>query len=156
MELKHGDLVSLDLSVQYRGYQTDYGRSWIVGKPNSEQKRDYENTMLALSATLSECRPGAIASDIVKKCHSEMERVDSGIEEVISESGFLGHGIGLNMVERPLISLNSNEVLRPGMVLCLEPSALSEYGWYNFEQMILINENGYELLSKAPIDFFQI
>lgn len=154
--LKCGEIFNFDVGILYGAYHADYGRSWVVGDPSPGQVRDHERTIQTLTATLAACKPGAIASDIVKTCYAEMEVVGAPVDTTLSSSGFIGHGIGLNMAERPYISLGSREIVEPGMVLSLEPSIMSEYGWYNFEQMILITREGYELLSRAPIDFYQI
>lgn len=78
------------------------------------------------------------------------------VDLAISSSGFIGHGIGLNMVEAPVMATYSQETLSPGMVLALEPCITSRYGWFNMERMILITDDGFELLSNAPIDLYEI
>lgn len=154
--LNRGEIFNFDMGILYGAYHADYGRTWIVGEPTAEQKKDHERTIQVLTATIEACQPGALASDIVKICYKEMEKLGAPIDTTLSSSGFIGHGVGLNMAERPYISLNSKERVKPGMVLALEPTIKSEHGWYNFEQMILITKNGYEFLSRAPVDLFQI
>jgi Xaa-Pro aminopeptidase len=155
-QLKRGEIFNFDFGITYGSYHADYGRTWIVGTPNADQLRDYESAICAVKATVEACKPGALASEVVKICHAQIENADAQPETVISSSGFLGHGVGLNMAERPHLSLHSKAELRSGMVLALEPSIQSNYGWFNVEQMILVTDDGYELLSRAPMDFFQI
>jgi Xaa-Pro aminopeptidase len=60
------------------------------------------------------------------------------------------------MAESPGIAPFSDDLLRPGMVVALEPFILSDYGWINLEQMVAITEDGYELLTHSPLELHRI
>jgi Xaa-Pro aminopeptidase len=61
------------------------------------------------------------------------------------------HGIGLEICENPRIDINKDFVLKPGMVVCVEPSVLSKTeGEMAIKEMVLISEKGTEILTKCP------
>jgi Xaa-Pro aminopeptidase len=154
--LERGDIFTFDIGTLYGSYHADYGRTWVVGKPDTQQEKDHENAARAVNAAVDACSPGAIISDVVRKTYAEIEKSGAVFSKELTESGAIGHGVGLDMGEWPGMSPHMHDELRPGMVIALEPFILSNYGWFNMEQMIAITEDGTELLSRAPMDFFQI
>lgn len=155
--LKRGDLFTFDIGTMYGSYHADYGRTWVVGKPNSEQIKDHENAWRIVNAAVEACAPGAIISDVAKISLDEAKK--AGVEDrlALMAPGLIGHGNGISTGEPPIIGLWDSTPLRTGMVLCLEPLLMSKkYEWINNEQQIVITEDGYELLSKASTDFYQI
>jgi Xaa-Pro aminopeptidase len=95
-------------------------------------------------------------ADVVQVSNDEIAKADARFFDTLTQSGAIGHGVGINMGEAPGITPLSEEVLRPGMVIALEPFILSNHGWINLEQMVAITEDGYQLLSQAPLELYRI
>jgi len=64
-------------------------------------------------------------------------------------SDFVGHGIGLSVHEKPIIGRCRDEILKEGMVLCIEPFIFTKHYGYQLEDQVLVTKNGYELLSNC-------
>ncbi len=118
--LKSGDLLKLDLGVKFNGYHADAALTVAIGSVASEARRLLEITKKALMAAILAAKPGARLGDI-----------GAAVEAVAKEAGFrvtqglTGHGIGRRLHESPSVPnegvSGTGMVLRPGMVLALEP-----------------------------------
>lgn len=124
-KLAKGDLVTLDIIGAVGGYGFDVLRTTIVGWDTlPEQRAMGEAVLRALSAALDRARAGVTVGEMVRAGLAVME--EAGYAEHVSR--FLGHGIGLETVEAPLLVPDSHVELQPGMVLCIEPGIFIR-GW---------------------------
>lgn len=152
--IEKNEMVIIDLGSVYRGYTGDVGRSVCAGKPTDIQKQIYKVNYLALQEALKTVKPGNTCAD-----------VDAAARRVIQEMGFgkyehkfaTGHQLGYGLHGAPSINKGVDYVLRPGMVMAVEPRVTifdrPEIGGTHMEQNILVTEDGYELLSKdLPFD----
>lgn len=118
--LKAGDIVSIDIGVEYKGYFGDAAVTWPVGEVSSEARRLLEATKIALEAGVSFCRLGYRIGDI---SHAIQNIAESAGFSVVRQ--FVGHGIGKSMHEDPQIPNfgppNRGSRLEEGMVFALEP-----------------------------------
>lgn len=147
------EMVIIDNGSVYRGYTGDVGRSVCTGKPTDLQKQMYKVNYLALQEALKTVRPGNTCAD-----------VDAAARRVIEDMGFgkyehkfaTGHQLGYGLHGSPSINKGVDYVLRPGMVMAVEPRVTMfdrpEVGGTHMEQNILVTEDGYELLS-ADLEF---
>jgi Xaa-Pro aminopeptidase len=156
LPLSSGEYFTFDFGAMYGSYQGDYGRTWIVGEPSDEQVRDFDIAARVVTAAVKACGPGVRITDVVQASSDEIGRSKVRFFDTLTQSGAIGHGVGLNMGEAPGVSPLSDELLRPGMVIALEPFIISDYGWINLEQMVAITEDGHELLSKSPLELYRI
>lgn len=156
--IRPGDLVYIDVDgCSYQGYKTCVYRTFCCGKATTEQKEIYEVGRSMLYDGMIGIKAGNTTADIAKKWPDSPSfwGYDSW-EEVMALA--VGHGIGLCLHERPFISLpqaRENPIkLEENMVLALET-------WYGnrggkdgvrLEEDIVITKDGYELLTKFPID----
>ncbi len=151
--IRYGEMVIIDLGCVYRGYSGDLGRTVCVGKPNKIQKEIYKVDYLALKEAINAVKPGA-------KC----EDVDAAARKVIKDHGYekyehkfsTGHQLGYGIHGSPSINRNVDYILKPGMVMCIEPRVTifdkPEIGGVHLEETVLVTENGHEVLSKLPFD----
>jgi len=122
-QLRSGDLVSIDIGIESRGFCGDSARSFLVGEPAEETLHVLEVCREALARGIAGAVPGNTLCGLI-----------SAIEEVIEASGrglvreFVGHGIGRNMHEEPQVpNFVSSDLkkrdfeLREGLVLAIEP-----------------------------------
>jgi len=162
--LKDGDIISLDMGINYDGYFTDAAFTVEIGKVDAKTRKLVEVTKGALSEGIKKARPKNRLSDISYAIQSYVERYGFS---VVRE--FVGHGIGFSLHEEPEIPNygmpNSGPVLKNGMVLAIEPmvnagtwkSKILDNGWTavtfdgkpsaHFEHTVAITENGPEILT---------
>jgi Xaa-Pro dipeptidase len=148
--LKEGDNVVLDIGVYGKGgYATDVTRTVFVGRPNDKLKEGYDAIIESYEAGMRKAVPGNKAGDIDIACCKVLR--DSGYVE---PPYGVGHGIGLRVMEAPLIKGGStlatdNTVLKPGMVLCVEPETVVNGKSVKIEEVVLVTDHGPRQLSGA-------
>jgi Xaa-Pro aminopeptidase len=143
--IRGGDLVIMDFGARRDGYCSDLTRTLLPGRGTAERRRIYRIVLEAQRAALASVRPGIPAS-----------AVDEAARRVIEQAGFgkefghgTGHGVGLEVHEKPSISHRSGEVLQPGMVFTVEPGIyVKDFGGVRIEDMVLVCQTGSEVLSR--------
>ena len=113
---------------------------------SDEQKKVYETVLFAQETALNKISAG-------KSC----KEIDFAARKIISDAGYgdyfghaLGHSVGLDIHESPNFSPKCNEILKPGMVLTVEPGIyLPEKFGVRIEDMVIITENGVENLTNT-------
>lgn len=149
--IEDGDIVTLDFGCFYDGYCSDMTRTIFVGTPKSEKLIEIHNLVKkAMETQIKAVAPGVRAVDI-----------DTIAREMFAEHGYdqyfihgTGHGTGLEIHEGPTVSKNSQDVLRPGMIITIEPGIYIEgIGGVRIENDIVVTETGYEQLNKSNPDF---
>ena len=144
--LAEGDLVVIDFGAKKSGYCADTSRTLVLGEQNNHQKHLLDAVKEASAAALAVLKPGIRASD-----------VDHVAREIVADEGFadnfshgLGHGVGLEVHEKPTLSALSKDVLEPGMVFTIEPGIyIAGWGGVRFEEMVLMTPGGVEVLTRA-------
>ena len=164
--LKEGDIINVDVSTIYNGFYSDSSRMFEIGNVSQNAKKLIETTRQCVELALEEARPWNFLGNIgyVINKHA-MENGYSVVEDIG------GHGVGLEFHEDPFVSYVSDKdtgmILAPGMIFTIEPminEGSSNYtvdkknGWTvrtkdhklsaQIEYMILITEEGYEIISK--------
>jgi Xaa-Pro dipeptidase len=141
-----GDLIRSDSSCRLRGYWSDIGRTRVLGVARPEHRRTYEALQIGQAAAVKAVRPGARVGDLFTIAVDTIQR--AGIPEY--RRHHVGHGIGLEMYEAPLLVENSDARLEEGMVINVEtPYYESGYGGFQVEDTVLVTETGGELLTVA-------
>lgn len=145
--IEDGDLVTIDFGARLRGYHSDMTRTVAVGTPSEELRRVYNAVLEAEEAAVAAVRPGVTGGDLDALARGILER--HGLGEAFAHS--LGHGVGLNIHEGPSLRKGSEDVLEPGVVVTVEPGAyLPGVGGVRIEDLVLVTETGYEVLSRTP------
>jgi methionyl aminopeptidase len=119
-KLKEGDIVSIDLGINYQGYFSDAAVTLPVGNIDLGKKKLLEVTRKALAEGIKRAKPGNRLQDISHSIQSYVER--NGFSVVRQ---FVGHGIGRSLHEEPEIPNfgrpHMGPLLKRGMVLAIEP-----------------------------------
>jgi Xaa-Pro aminopeptidase len=152
-ELRTGDVLWTDVSITYGGYCSDFGRTWIVGAdPTPRQQAQFRQWRDIMTAVLDVTRAGATAADLGKAATAA-----NGGSRPWLPHFYLGHGIGVNAAEMPMIGtdlgdeFDENYVLQAGTVLVLEPVVWEDgTGGYRSEEIVVITEEGWIKLTDYP------
>jgi Xaa-Pro dipeptidase len=147
-EIQRGDLVILDAIGAVEGYQFDVNRSLSAGPTDADRLQLLETVYKALEAAIEACRPGNRVLDAVAAAKGVIDR--SPFANAFG--GMMGHGIGLETVEEPLLTAGNETELAPGMVLCVEPGLfVPNWGGALIEQEVIIREAGPpEVITMTP------
>lgn len=155
--LRRGDLLLVDTGITYEGYASDFGRTWVVGETEVlERERGYfEAWREVMSRVLGVVQPGATGADLTAAACL------GGKAKPWLAHFYLGHGVGLESAEMPLVGtdlgpdFDASLVMAPGMVLVLEPVIWEDgYGGYRGEEIVAVTDGGYEMLTRYPYDPF--
>jgi len=139
--------VVVDWGVRYRGYYTDMTRTLALGRMSSPLRKAYSVVVEAQERALERIRPGVSAASVDRAARELIER--EGYGDCFGHG--LGHGVGLEVHERPYITGRSKEVIEEGMVFTIEPGIyLPGEGGVRVEDMVLVKGDGAELLSTLP------
>jgi methionyl aminopeptidase len=119
-ELQEGEIVSIDIGVNYKGYIGDAALSMPCGQVDEERSRLLETTERALAAGIAAARAGNYRQAISRAIEAEVVK-----EHFAIVRDFVGHGVGTSMHEDPQIPNfddgQKGPLLKPGMVLAIEP-----------------------------------
>ncbi|NQU22648.1 MAG: aminopeptidase P family protein [Candidatus Nealsonbacteria bacterium] len=143
-QIGQSDFVLVDWGADEGLYKSDLTRVLVTGKISARLKRIYEVVLKAQTKAIDAIRPGATGKEI-----------DQIARDVIGKAGFgknfghgLGHGVGLDIHELPRLAANSKSVLRPGMVLTVEPGIyIPGWGGVRLEDDVLVTPRGHEVLT---------
>ena len=148
--LAKGDVLWTDASITYFGYCSDFGRTWLVGdRPTSRQQDQFHQWRHILDAVLGVTKAGATSGDLARAAIAA-----NGGSKPWLPHFYLGHGIGTNAAETPMIGtdlgaeFDDNFDFPPGMVLVLEPVVFQDgTGGYRSEEIVVITEGGWSPLT---------
>ena len=153
-ELVRGDVLWVDVSVSWGGYCSDFGRTWVVGQdPSPRQRMQFRRWTEIRDAVLEVTRAGATGADLTK---AAIETHGDGTRPWVAHF-YLGHGLGVDAAEMPFVGTDLGDqfdqglVLEAGNVLVLEPIVWEDgTGGYRAEEVMLITDDGYTMLSDYP------
>ncbi|GIO08044.1 putative peptidase YqhT [Brevibacillus reuszeri] len=141
-----GEMVTLDFGVNFNGYCSDITRTIAVGNPSDQMRKIYEVVLRAQQTAIQQLKPGMTAQEL-----------DSISREVIAQAGYAkythrasGHSFGLEVHERPNLSISDKRVIEEGMVLTIEPGIyMRDVGGVRIEDNVFVTKNGCERLTNT-------
>lgn len=152
--IRPGDQAFFDIIHSFNGYRTCYYRTFAVGSSTPSQRDAYTKAREWMDAAINAVKVG-VGTDVIARVWPKAE--DFGFANELAAFGLqFGHGLGLGLHERPIISrLNSLEnpvEIRPGMVFALETYCPASDGFSaaRIEEEIVVTENGNHILTKFP------
>ena len=148
-----GEPLLFDFGARLDGYCSDTSRTLVIGSPDNTFKEAYEVLNIAQQMAVDAIVPGIKCSDIDKIARNHID--SSRFKGTFGHS--LGHGVGLAIHEGPRLSSLDDSVLKPGMVVTVEPGIyLPQWGGIRLENMILVTENGAEVLNTMGYDNYTL
>jgi len=175
--LKTKDLILMDFGAKVNNYCSDMTRTIFFGSASAEYKKMYQTVLQAQRLTIEQLnnetmkkpqkvlhlgggrlkRSGSHDSPEVKSIKAK--EVDKVARDYITSKGYptiphgLGHGIGLEVHEAPIISPKSKDTLNIGMVFTIEPGIyLPNFGGVRIEDVVVLEESHLRLLTKSSRD----
>lgn len=147
--IAHGEMITIDFGALLDGYNSDETVTVAFGDPDETQRKIYQIVKDAHDKAIDAVRPGARFKDL-----------DSVARGHISQKGYgdyfghgLGHGVGLDVHEKPVVSFRSEDVVREGMVFTIEPGIyIPGWGGVRIEDLVVATPDGCRLLSRIPKD----
>jgi Xaa-Pro aminopeptidase len=158
--LRPGDVVYADFyNVGYLGYRSCYYRTFSIGEPTSAQRDAYETARENLYAVLDRIEPG-VTTDEIARAFPDMEGEHAewyGADEHWQlTTNHWAHGLGLQLYEVPLVwrglSLEHPIEIEEGMTMAVETQEPAERQGVRVEEMVVVRDDGVELLSQWPVE----
>jgi Xaa-Pro aminopeptidase len=138
--------VVCDFGVILAGYCSDMTRTVHVGEPESRARKVYEAVRDAQQAAVDAVKPGVVVGEVDQAARKLLKK--RSLDKFFSHS--TGHGVGLEIHEAPRVAANQKEVLRPGMVITIEPGVYMPGKWgVRIEDTVVVTETGCEILTPC-------
>jgi Xaa-Pro aminopeptidase len=154
--LRPGDPVYYDILHSYMGYRTCYYRCFSIGYASHAMVDAYKRCRDYLDAAIELVRPGRTTAEIAAVWPKAQEFGFPNEEACFALQ--YGHGVGLAIWERPvisrLVSFDHPDELKPGMVMALETFWPSSDGWSaaRIEEEVVVTETGHEVITRFPAE----
>ncbi len=151
--LGSGELVTLDFGAVYRGYCSDETVTVALGQPDARQREIYMTVRDAHDRAVEMVRPGV-----------SLKELDDAARGYIEAQGYgsffghgLGHGVGLEVHEKPVVSYRSDGIVEEGMVFTIEPGIyIPDWGGVRIEDTVVVTADGCRLLTTVPKELMVI
>ncbi len=145
--IQTGEFVTLDYGAYFDGYVSDITRTIAVGNVSDELKNIYDIVLAAQLRGLEGLKAGITTKE-----------ADALTRDYITEKGYgeqyghgTGHGIGLEIHEEPSLSFRTNTILKPNMVVTVEPGIyVAGLGGVRIEDDTVVTEAGNNVLTHSP------
>lgn len=159
-KIRRNEPIGIDYGVAVNGYIADQFRTYVVGDLPEDLKKAHHCSRDILDLLAREARPGMLCSDLYHLALDTAEKAGYGRFFMGHQEGqvkFVGHGIGLEIDEFPLIAPHFGEALQPGMVMALEPKfVFPGKGVVGLEDDFLVTSSGLERLTLTEQTLFRI
>jgi Xaa-Pro aminopeptidase len=157
--LAPGDPVIADLVGGHEGWLSDQTRTFAVGRVDADLRAAHDCAVSILRAVEAEIRPGTPAGELYDL--AEGMAAAAGLEEHFMGAGpqrvrFLGHGVGMEIDELPILAPGFREPLEAGNVIAVEPKfVFPGRGAVGIENMYAVTADGFETMTTAPEELIE-
>lgn len=156
--LEANTAITFDVGFVMNGYCSDWGRSVYWGTPPEHVKQAHAALRQSVMETVEEMKDGSMrACDIYPAIEKRLDAYGFGdrMRARLAPSQTIGHQIGTEVHENPWLKPSSEEPLRAGMVMCIEPKLWLPGEYYlRLEEMVHITETGTEFLTNFDRELF--
>ena len=157
--LKEGECFMVDMGGNFFGYMSDMSRVYAVGKLPQEAYDAHQVCLDIQNAIAKKAKPGVTCEELYNLA---IEKVtNAGFADYFMGVGqkakFIGHGVGLEINEAPVLAPRMKQSLEKGMVFALEPKiVLPNIGPVGIENTWVVTANGLEKLTNAPESIYEL
>lgn len=145
-KIEKGEMITIDFGANYEGYWADISRTVSVGEPDPRMKEIQEVVLKSFQRSVKNIKAGLTDKEVDWLMREHI--VEKGYNE---QSGTgTGHGIGLEVHEKPLFSVMHEKELKAGMTITVEPGIyIPGLGGARVEDVLFITENGCDVLTPS-------
>lgn len=157
--LKEGTAIMVDMAGNYTAYMTDMTRVFSVGRLTELAYRAHQTALFIESEIENIARPGTPCAELynIAARITENQGLGAYFMGTKQQAKFVGHGIGIQINELPVLTPRSKEVLEPNMVFALEPKyVIPGVGAVGIENSFLVTETGLEKITQFTEDIIQL
>ena len=148
--LANGHWFRIGLSGVLNGYYFDHSRSKAIGAPTNQQIELFEAAIDIVEAAIAEIRPGVTAEAVAQAGLAKQTALGYPNDGVFSG---LGHGVGLGW-DAPWLAAGDKTIIEPGMVLCIERTIRKNGYLGDFEETVVVTEDGCEKITGAQMRYW--
>jgi len=145
--LRRGDLVVIDFGALYNGYRSDITRTIVIGRPSRKQRTIFNIVKQAQKKAVQLVRANRPCAEVDQAAREYIKRRGYAKQFVHST----GHGIGKKVHQAPRLSPTSQDKLKAGMIVTIEPGIYIEgWGGVRLEDMVEVTARGCRVLTRTP------
>lgn len=159
-EIQKGDVVLVDYCTVYNGYCVDCTRVFCLGEPSRTLLKAHKDALLIHDEVIKAAKPGTPCSELADLAFSMAKEM--GYEENFmgygsEKAGFVGHGVGLELDELPVLTAKQHYPMAEGMVFALEPKILfKDTAIAGVENTVFFNGSNLEKITVYPEEIISI
>lgn len=148
-----GKTVMIDMNGVFNGYQTDMTRVWSLGEISDLAKKAHQCSIHILRNLENSCLPGTPVKYLYEVAFSIAE--EEGLKDYFmghkSQVGFIGHGVGIELNELPVLTAKSKDIIQAGMTIAIEPKfVIPNVGAVGIENTYVVTETGLVNITVFP------
>jgi Xaa-Pro aminopeptidase len=160
LQVEPGNPVLIDYAACYNGYCTDETRVFSIGALREPFKNPYEVSRKILEDAESFGKAGVNTKELFQRAMEIVKRAnlaDHFMGHGEGQVSFIGHGLGLEMNELPIITAKHSRVLQEGMVFAYEPKFIFPgVGAIGLELSFIVRKDRLERISDVPLDIVYV
>lgn len=151
--IRAGEAVMVDMNGNFNGYQTDMTRIWAAGELPDIARKAHAASLKILRTLEKEGKPGARISYLCELADEIVE--EEGLQDYFmghrQKAGFIGHGVGIELNEMPVIMRRNNMELQKNMTIALEPKfVIPKVGAVGAENTYYVSDDGLVNMTNFP------
>ena len=147
--IQRGDVLLTGASADIGGYKSELERMLIVGEPSAQVRKFFQLEVEAQNVGFAAIKPGARCSDVERRVNEFLE----GRDLLPMTRTHIGHGLGMEAHEAPFLDLGDDTMIRPGMVLSVEPCLfIPGVAGFRHSDTVLVTDTGIDLITYYPRD----
>ncbi len=158
-KISHNMAIMVDVNGNYTGYTTDMSRVFSVGTLDELSTKAHDCSRRICQELSAIGKPGIEAKVLYNKAIEIV--TENGLEHLFmghrQKAGFIGHGVGIEINELPVIAPRNRDILAVGNIIALEPKfVIPEVGAVGIENTYVVTPNGMECVTKAPEEIISL
>jgi Xaa-Pro dipeptidase len=156
--LAKNEPIMIDFGTVLNGYHLDETRMFVMGSMQDRALNACRAAIEIHNAVLEKVKPGITSNELFEYAEglaNSLGYAETYLGPPDLKVTFVGHGVGLELIEPPLIAKNREEPLEPGMTIALEPKIVFKNEFIaGIESVFRVTESGSQLITKVPGEIF--